>query len=359
MLFFPLRRTAVLCCLAISLLGRQLVAQEKIHLTVRSPGVMAFNPDGKTLAVLHYPRQQAITLWDLETQQPKITINDVLMSAFDKLSFSYDGKQLVFRASEVRRIGKDAALCFVDANSGQLVKDMVIKPGNILVDFSEDARFFLTRGTGMEADSRTVTEFATGKRTVLKGEKTTRTTDVLSPDGSLVMSAEYFNEAPKIRLRVWEGATGKLRHTISHKDWIELPNDNPGLTISPDNKIVAVYGLPHLTLRFFNLDTGKELGKVASAYGKAIWPALGPDVVFLRDSKHIAIVSSEEEKDHHLDIWNVAELKKVKTLTGTQEKMGARTLAISPDGRYIARSSSHSSKAPGSISIWEVPKLEP
>jgi WD40 repeat protein len=346
---------AISICLAYLGEGCRARAQEKIYLAdLKAPGAMAFSPDGKLLAVHHRPRGQAITVWNLEARQPKVTVGDVLLHANAKICFTKDGKHIVFRASPNRRLGKPPAINFVDAVSGELVRDVDIRPGGVLADLSEDARFVLTRGSNEEADCRVATDLTTGKHVVMKGQKKDRSKDVISPDGSIVLADEYFSEGPSVKLRVWDAATGKLLRTITRKDWTEL-DVSPVFAISPDNKIVAVYGLPHLTLRFFSVDTGNEIGKSITDFGKAIFPA-SPHFAFLRDSKHIVMVSHESPSD--IEIWNLAELTKIKTLVGRKEKAGDIRLAISPDGRYVARSNSHSGNALGSISIWDLPKIE-
>jgi WD40 repeat protein len=339
--------------LVVGLMDRQTTtAQENLHIKdLRSAKLMTFAPDSRTFAFVHYPSgRQAITVWDFEKQQATLTLNDTLSFSLSTMKFAQDGKHIVVPSREEN----DWALSFLDCRSGEIGKKVMCKSGSALLGLSEGARCLITRGTGEAVSQVTVTHLASGKSVWLQGQQKQAREAFFSPDSSIVVTRDtHLNEPQPIKVKIWESASGKLRHTISHEDWDKYRN--PHVSISSDNKILAIQGMRLGGLQFFDLGTGEEVGKKIPPFNKKIiYPVYGP-IVFLLDNKHVAARSSEKKQD--LDIWNVAAQKKVMTLVGTEEEMGDLSLALSPDGRYIARCNSGVAGRGGSISIWEVPKF--
>lgn len=329
-------------------------AQEKFRIqNLKSPNQIAFSPDGKLLAFEHYPRLGAITLWNVEKKEATVTINDTKTFSFLHMRFSVGGNHIVVPSAHLTFPEMDGAICFVDIKTGQVTRKAVIKAKNVLMDVSANGQYMLTCGTGADACNWSVTELTTEKSTVLKGEDPKQRPAKLSPDGSLAITAEYHVDAPIIRVKAWETKSGKLLHTLTNENWTKYP-PAAGFEISPNNKILAVQGIPHLGVQFFDLITGKELGDPIPPLGKrVIWPVTRP-VAFLPDDLHVAIVDGDKRST--VEIWNVKTLKKVHVLRGAEEKMGDINIIVSADGKYLARR--NRIRGDGAISVWELPKLK-
>ncbi len=136
--------------------------------------------------------------------------------------------------------------------------------------------------------------------------------------------------------------------TLLHR--IEHGLEAVKLAASPDSSTVATLGYLRgndeevsPALRFWDLKSGKKSGEI-------LWKKNSPpivSVVFAPDGKTVITVAL----DGVVTVWSRRTLKAVRTLEAPRE---ARTLAYSPDGRFIAVGSSL-----GKVHVWETKSWSP
>ena len=187
------------------------------------------------------------------------------------------------------------------------------------------------------------------KSVVIEGHQVRPSEVVISPDRKHV--ATY--SAVKDPLRIFEYPSGKLVHVTGAKFFGAT---TAVLSFSPDGKTLAVQGMTRKGLLFFDVESGKTIGKDLNKLGPVISPT-GSPILFLADGKHVVCSAfpadpTKAQSSQDLEIWNVKTQMKVKVLPHTVSALGQEQMILSPDGKLIARSSNR-----GTIHIWHVPDL--
>jgi len=210
--------------------------------------LVAFSPDGKTLATFGIDYHFQIVLWDIGTEKAKKTFNFTEDSPYfrgvvDALTFSPDGKVLA-------ATGRDGAIRFINPETG----DVVDGAGAWKQDqfwsaaFSPDGKTFATVG---ETDVTLWDVSPLARRTVFKGGPAHCVAVAFSPDGRL-LAASYDDGLIKIR----DPQSGKERLSFNSPCGIRC------LSFSHDSRLLAVSGDGRRhNLGVWDLTTGREITK--------------------------------------------------------------------------------------------------
>lgn len=150
----------------------------------------------------------------------------------------------------------------------------------------------------------------------------------VSPDGSTLATTSFNG------LRFWEFLTGRLIRTIT-------PEKHPTFFDLRADGLLVVSHYHRTTLDVFSkngvqdvatLDAERELG--------------GP--VALTPQGHLLAASQFEDYKYHLDIWDVDQKKRLRTL-GIRQGWPYDSLAFSPDGRFLA-----TIRFEGKLEVWDM-----
>jgi WD40 repeat protein len=200
---------------------------------------LAISPDSKILAAVGY---SGVTLFDLaggaELRTLERTEANSGATSSGYLAFSPDSAILAVIVGDVVKL--------FDVASGQEKATIVAKsPFNIAL--SPDGKSLYSGGW---TDEIQVWDIATGTLIRTFGDKSRGTNRmILSPDGSLLVSAKTFNEP----MTLWETATGRqLRSFSGHTDGVT------SLAFSPDGKLLAS-SARDVTIKLWDIATGNLL----------------------------------------------------------------------------------------------------
>jgi RNA polymerase sigma factor (sigma-70 family) len=214
-----------------------------------------------------------------------------------------------------------------------------------------------TLASGSWNDSVALWEVTTGKL-LRRLEKAEADAVAFSPDGKALAAP-----ARDGSVRLWEVASGKELRRFGHKNWGAVSS----LAFSPDGKTLAAAGLARAdgtapnalgrliqaeqlpggfdgyftTVRFWRVDTGKEVPRLTRKFATVQAVAISPD------GKTLATAPA----DHNhvpppvLRLWEVATGKELARCKGHQSYISA--LVFSPDGRAVASAGSRN------IRLWE------
>jgi WD40 repeat protein len=237
---------------------------------------IAFSPDGKALASASANDENTIKLWDTSSGAELRSLNghtDRILSVV----FSPDGKTLISGSG-------DKSIRLWDVQTG--------------------------------VQMRTLSSDSVGSL-------------ALSPDGKILASCSYDKT-----VRLLDASTGtEIRILKGFADDFHSVTFIPGVTFSPDGKILAVSERFKITL--FDLSTGTEIRAFKAPWGTA-------SAAFSPDGKLLASGSETNE----IQLWDLStgtELRKY-----AQHGMFVDALAFSPDGKTLAAGHYDG------ISLWDI-----
>lgn len=321
-------------------------------------GDVLFSPDGKTLATAS--EAGALALWDVETRQVRAQLEGNTSKVVD-LSFSPDGKTLA-AASE------DGIVRFWDAASGQSVPPQLRLPGVNLgaIAYTPDGKSLAAGaidGTIRILDTATKTPQA-----LLRGHDSPVMAVAYAPDGQTLYSLSFLDGALKIwdltsrsdadlltqgagiiyavefspvgrtlavpdqdgSVKLWDPASRTItRRLAGHPEPVSC------LAYSPDGRTLAAADNSKKLL-LWDVATGKTLAELQHAN----------QILSLGFSKGGRFVAAAEIGSGDVHIWNIAQRRKAKTVSGTHAK-------FSPDGRLLAVALNNT------VQLWETSSWRP
>jgi len=355
--------------------------------------VIAFSPDGKTLA--SGSSDNTIKLWDVDSdsaQSPKLHTLRGHLDTVVAVMFSPDGKTLI-------SVGSDNVVKFWDVGTGEIIKPPPLKGSNAsfplegsnasFATFSPDGKTlavgnqndgvdlwnidtdefnctsvenhtFKDKGANAVAfshDSKTLAistsysshevveiwEVDTGK--FIKGlEGHSGAIDIIafSPDGRKLATASVDKT-----VTLWDVNSGKTIRSFKHPSLVN------SIAFSPDSQILASGSLDKM-VRLWDVTSGKlikTLEHPASIYA----------ITFSEKDKTLASVTS----DNTVRLWHVANGNLVKIFSFEEHSSAVRIVAFSPDGETLASVtsdgvwlwdlSSGENKSPECIALEEYP----
>jgi WD40 repeat protein len=321
-----------------------------------SSNVVAFAPDGKTLAALTGTRDAPlVSVWEVATGK-QVGQLQLGKSVIGLLALSHDGGILV---------GTEGGVVHVwDVRAGKESRRIETgRPFMTTLAVAPDGKTLVTAALDRPAAFLSFWETLSGRKLhewqAHQGEVSAL---AFSPDGKRLASASVEGEN---KLRVWTVPTGQRQ--------LEVAGEFHSLHFSPCGKVLA--GLTNGSVVLWEADSGKEMrripkgsiglvafshdGKalaVSDGYAISLWdrvtgkrldPSLdGHDdyvggVQFLADGKTLASTSM-----HAINFWSIVTGKR----SGTFERMHLAQGRLSPDGKMLAVSPPDENQT---IELWD------
>ncbi|HKB38374.1 MAG TPA: WD40 repeat domain-containing protein, partial [Gemmataceae bacterium] len=268
--------------------------------------VVAFSPDGKTLT--SGDRERTVALWSVPSGK---RLRQIQMGGNSSpfLSLAADGKTLA--------VGGDNAIFLWDLATGRAVYPRHDGALAHLTFTPDGGTVHAVAGDRVERWSARTGEHLGTLQMVYA--------PILACGGRLVIDRLRDGD----RMRVREVASGKELRTFETRRGPALPR-----MLSPDGRTLAVSsGLNVATLHLFDIDTGKELHRVGT-YGAYIAALdFSPDGRLLATVDGTGRPGGQGAEAARCHLWDVRSGELVRKFPITD---GCRTVAFSPDGRYLA-----------------------
>ena len=295
--------------------------------------VVAFSPDGKTLAT--GDNQGQVRLWNVTTQQAigaPLTVSTA--GGFDDyvtvVAFSPDGKTLVtgseddtvrlWNVTTLQQVGKP--ISFTPASY----------PGFYTVTFSPGGR---TLAFGFQDGMVWLWNVSTGGRSSLPLPPTASV--ALSPDGQTLATTDGADTA-----RLWNVTSQQqIGKPLISDDGIS------SVAFSPDGKTLATSGVDSGTVRLWSVATHQQIGQTITAHR-----AFGVLVEFSPDGHTLATAGDEfggGKATGTVRLWSVATYQQIGQTITMSEGDDFVGMDFSPDGKILA-----TSNGSGTVRLWNV-----
>jgi WD40 repeat protein len=313
---------------------------QNLHtLALPEPGnrLLAFSPDGKVLAVVGGVTENGkADVHTVDTSTGKRIGRFEAGGPASALAFSADGKRLA--------LGDETGMVTIwDARTGKPVRQLKTNARNrihLLAFVGDNDRLVVaSEDPKRKQDTRLHVYDAAGKELVsirIPAGDALRALAV-SPDGKTLAYAEDLKGGGR-RLSLCALETGKTRATMT----LEGPGPVQALAFSPDGKHLT-WALDDGQVKIFDATTGKEtqVANIKSGIEGARVLALSPDGQFLASGG-----TSRPRENPTLQMWLVEKGKLAFTVPGREGYV--QTVAFSPDGKLLAAGSR------SRILVWEV-----
>ena len=260
-----------------------------------------FSPDGTRFATLH---GDSLEVWDVQTREKRLTIS-VDKERAEEITdacFSPDGKRLAGATGGRSGLNWNGEAIFLwDTATGKLLRQ-----------FSGDREKY---------DSRVC----------------------FSPDGKVLITsagegsnAVFGNWIP---VSLWDAQSGQLirRHDLE-------PGPYWSFCLSADGKHMAGAELGKDTVRTWNAETGEPEHTFVGHQAKILGVCFGPDGKWL----------VSDDTDGVIRLWDTETGKPRPLPTSLPPGKGARGLAVSPSGRWLA----YGGPSAGAVTLVDIPRAE-
>jgi WD40 repeat protein len=281
--------------------------------------VVKFSPDGSRLAVGTW--DALVGIWDSEKPEAPQELNfrDVASySAIDDIGFSPDGRRIVAAS-------KNGSPRIWNLESGQIEGDMHGHANAVFcVAFLPDGKGIVSGGS-----DGVVGLWDTASRSLIHrfmGHDNRIRCLALRPGGEELISGSADGT-----LRVWN-----LKNT-GHLDSPQSSQYSYGGTVSPDGMFFASGGQSPADVTIWDTESRQPLRTFAGLTGSINYLDFGPDNLLVGGNWAGDVV-----------LWDADKGVEAKRLE-KQEQGGMHQCALSPDGRWVAASTSHHR-----IAIWAV-----
>ena len=287
---------------------------------------LTFNPDGTRLVSVDF--SGAVKVWDLQTRKIRFTIHPPVVNYYGgSITYSADGKSLLFTVEKRTADAKEAAIGFYDAETGKILRTIPTEWDFVsAVVPTKDGRLIAAGTVGAEDDddppgSVQIFDLASGEAQ----ETYPIVVSAISPDGRWMSS---FDNTGIYHPVLWDLNDGKRLRDLTSKNASHL-------IFRPDGQEVAIMHGDSEAIDFVSTSSG-EITKSLPGGGYGLGTA-----AYSADGKMLAAGSYSYGT---IKVWDLASMKEKATLYGQSP---VQSVAFSPDGKRLATTS-------GELRVWDV-----